>query len=530
MAEPARPQIGDDPQYLVSEETPLLPEVNTATALEDEEDPRDKYKWPVILITFSLIFLLELSVGVSTPAWNALLEKGLCAEAHPELAQILVAGDDNEVCKHPDVQGRLAMYRGWSYTLECVPTILLAVPYGLMSDRWGRKPVALLAFAGIALITVWYEVVFYFPLPMWTFLLAFICYVIGGGSNVGTSMLYTILADVVHADELASVLFRFFAVFMVSSLIANPLGGFLLSQGPWVALLTGNLFMLISIAALYLLPETLLVRRWHDAKAGKTAGPSRSPTPQGVEDDEGLKKSEFRAVVDAVQAQLHHGLDFFVNNKRVVVLMMPLVFETVETYVVELLMQYSTKRHDFANTFTPLVIKASYFLTLKSASYIIMLTVLLPAISTFCLTTLGMSPLKKDLWLARWSAALIILAELVISLSYTPALYALGLVLLAGGCGLPPLLRSLLNALVEPHHVGILNTLLGFLDTLGVMIAAPIFSQALGKGIQLGGGWIGLPFAAGACIAALATGILWAYRLPAVPPQGRDDGEGGDGV
>lgn len=169
--------------------------------------------------------------------------------------------------------------------------------------------------------------------------------------------------------------------------------------------------------------------------------------------------------------------------------------------------------------------KASYFLTLKSASFIAVLTVLLPAISTLCTSVLHMSSLSKDLWLARWSGLILILADLVLTFSYTPALYALGLVLLAGGCGLPPLLRSLLNALVEPHHVGILNTLLGFLDTLGLMIAAPIFSQALKKGIELGGGWVGLPFAAGTCITMVATGIIWLYRIPAQPQEGEEESE-----
>lgn len=176
-----------------------------------------------------------------------------------------------------------------------------------------------------------------------------------------------------------------------------------------------------------------------------------------------------------------------------------------------------------ANMFNLSIIKATYFLTLKSASYIMMLTVLLPAVSTFCLSRLGMAPLKKDIWLARWSGAALILANLVLSLSYTPSLYCLGLVLLAGGCGLPPLLRSLLNALVEPHHVGILNTMLGFLDTGALMMAAPVFSEALGKGIEIGGGWLGLPFMAATGISLVATVILCVYRLPSVP---RGMGEG----
>ena len=125
-----------------------------------------------------------------------------------------------------------------------------------------------------------------------------------------------------------------------------------------------------------------------------------------------------------------------------------------------------------------------------------------------------MSPLSKDLWLSRWSGVVLVLADLAIAFSSSPALFGAGLVLLSGGSGLVPLLRSLLNAQVEPHHVGILNTLLGFLDTLGVMIGAPVFGESLHKGIELGGPWIGLPFLAGAVISCFAAGILWLYRIP----------------
>lgn len=143
-----------------------------------------------------------------------------------------------------------------------------------------------------------------------------------------------------------------------------------------------------------------------------------------------------------------------------------------------------------------------------------MLTLVLPALSTHCRTRLGMSPLSKDLWLSRWSGAALVLADLVITLSASPLLFAAGLVLLSGGCGLAPLLRSLLNALVEPHHVGMLNTVVGFLETLGIMVAAPVFSWALQVGIEMGGGWIGLPFAAGTLITCVATVMVFAYRIP----------------
>lgn len=144
------------------------------------------------------------------------------------------------------------------------------------------------------------------------------------------------------------MLFRFFAVFMVGALIADPLGGFLLSQGAWVALITGNLIMLISVAGMFLLPETLVVRQWHDNKAGKTAVPSPTLEAQESEDEEGLKKSIFKVAIDTAREQLQRVREFLVINQQVVVLMVPLLFQSLGKYVTELLLQYSTKRYGWS--------------------------------------------------------------------------------------------------------------------------------------------------------------------------------------
>lgn len=195
------PSAEEEALLNTSEQTSPLSGDATSAAIDDE-DPRSKYKWPVVVGAFSILFMIELAIGISTPAWNALLEQGICAEAYPEIARFLVAGDESPLCKDPAVQGKLALYRGWGYTLDCLPTILLALPYGSLSDRWGRKPVAILAIVGIALGMLWYEVVFYLPLPMWMFTLSFAFNFIGGGAPVGMSMIYTMLADVLHVEEM----------------------------------------------------------------------------------------------------------------------------------------------------------------------------------------------------------------------------------------------------------------------------------------------------------------------------------------
>lgn len=96
----------------------------------DLDDPRKQYRWPVVALTFSIVFAIELAMGVSNPAWNALIERGICAEIYPDVvsASLVFGADgtlvDEPLCKDPDVQGTLAMYRGWTYMLEALPSML----------------------------------------------------------------------------------------------------------------------------------------------------------------------------------------------------------------------------------------------------------------------------------------------------------------------------------------------------------------------------------------------------------------------
>lgn len=140
------------------------------------------------------------------------------------------------------------------------------------------------------------------------------------------------------------VLFRFYSVFLVAELVANPLGGFLVSKGAWLTLFIGNAFMVLVIASVYILPETLSVRRWHDKKAGKVPSPRLASLDVDDNDDELLKKSNMRATLDDARAQLVEVWEFLIGNRRIVVLMLPLIFVTLGKYVQEMLLQYATKR------------------------------------------------------------------------------------------------------------------------------------------------------------------------------------------
>ena len=106
------------PQTNIAEEqTPLL-----ADDADLSSNPRNLHQRKVVFLSFLLFFLFEIGAGLSIPATNAALEDRICQETFPDrhggFSQLT---EDDMSCKHPGVQGRLAMIRGWQTTLDCIP-------------------------------------------------------------------------------------------------------------------------------------------------------------------------------------------------------------------------------------------------------------------------------------------------------------------------------------------------------------------------------------------------------------------------
>lgn len=74
-------------------------------------------------------------------------------------------------------------------------------------------------------------------------------------------------------------------------------------------------------------------------------------------------------------------------------------------------------------------------------------------------------------------------------------------------------LRSLLNSLIEPRHLGRLNAVVGIMEMASLLIAGPTLSQSLRVGLEMRGGWVGLPFLCAAAIMAVSTVVVWVVRV-----------------
>jgi len=141
---------------VVDERTALLPSEGEPDQTRAEFDLlRVQIRPRVTLVCLVFIFMIELGAGMGTPPTNQIMERIICRQIHPELAlgnnTAWGQGGPDDPCKSEDVQSYLALLRGWSFTFEAIPGILCSVPYGILSDRWGRKPVLFLATLGVTL-------------------------------------------------------------------------------------------------------------------------------------------------------------------------------------------------------------------------------------------------------------------------------------------------------------------------------------------------------------------------------------------
>jgi len=129
------------------------------------------------------------------------------------------------------------------------------------------------------------------------------------------------------------------------------LSGFLLSFSPWWPPVLGLLMGVVCLLAVIIAPETLQVRQWHDARSGRGRAVLEEQSEEEADDDlSGTKTKKtaggvFMHLVRSNAADLAH---FVLGNRRLVVLMLPLIFVTLGRFVQELLLQYSTKRYHWS--------------------------------------------------------------------------------------------------------------------------------------------------------------------------------------
>ncbi|TLD22281.1 hypothetical protein PspLS_08250 [Pyricularia sp. CBS 133598] len=514
--------ITDDHAFLTSrtatqgESSPLLspttPDINADDDRKQAAGPVPHIHYKRIAALFmASVCLIEMSAIILQAPANALMEDVICRSKlslpPPTSTSSPLTLTDDPRCKTPDVQGELAMMRGWQTALDTLPSIICAVPYAMLADRVGRRPVLILAFLGFVLAIFWQAGVLLLStrgvVPLWTIYLASLWTFIGAFSCTGPAMLFTILGDVCPPAERAAVFFRVSVAFIVGELIGSPLAGALMKLGgPWLPIGLSLVGSAMSFSLTLFVPETLEKRADDDDDDDSRGKQQRGPTA-------------LRSAVGAAASSFRELWAFTVAHTNLLSLMIPMALFVLGRMVQDALLQYATKRYGISWS------SASMLVAARTAANLVLFVVVFPYISHVLTETSRMSTPAKDLLMARWTGVIGAAGAFLVALSSTPALFALALAVFSVGTGFSTVLRSLLNTLVEQRHLAMVNSLVSFLELLGTFVAGPVLSKALSVGIELGGAWVGLPFFAAGCSLSLSAGMVWIYRLPKAARDGR---------
>lgn len=212
------------------------------------------YQRRVITTTFIMVILVDLAGFFQEAPQTKILEGIICSRHYAS------ANTGEPDCTASPVQSELATVTQLLNTFNGLPGLIVAIPFGIVADKYSRRLVLLLAILGSLLQDVLSKIVLLYPdliNPRYIWLSSAALF-IGGGGSVAGSMVFLVVADVALPEQRASLFFLVTACGLLSELVATPLCALLMSRDPWIPYyMYSGMTLLGGTVPLLLLPETL---------------------------------------------------------------------------------------------------------------------------------------------------------------------------------------------------------------------------------------------------------------------------------
>ncbi|RAH45491.1 MFS transporter [Aspergillus brunneoviolaceus CBS 621.78] len=449
-------------------------------SFQNKTTPR-RSKW-ILLFVCLIIVTLDFGVYLAVAPQLQIYENIICQRMHPELFASAFGGltaTTQPLCKSTDVQGKLALLVGWQDTFTQLPGMILAIPFGLMADQVGRKPVIIISLAGFLMqecairFICWNHT----SIPLEAVWFAPLFQVFGGGSQIASSVAWTVIADVFPVDQRANAYLLMAAAMLLSQILAAPLSAWLMSKDVWMPSLLGLAIEVCGIIPIFALPET-------GPKASIGSNEDIESEAQGQASEHPTMR--WTAIVHLVQSQLIEVVGFVWGNANTLAIFFAFLTSSIGSQALQFVLQYASKRFMWS------VAEATFLISLKGVVNLVAFIIILPLISRI----LGgyLSPIRRDLRITHGSICVLMAGFGIMSVAVHPALFGIGLSFSALGWGFYTTLRSVGSALVAETHVGLFNTTIALAEAVGSMIAGPLLAALLKAGMAWEGAWMGLPW------------------------------------
>ena len=166
---------GDQTPFLKSpRDTFNSPSPSSPTVDAIAEQRSHKLRFRVTLLIALLIVAVDLPSVLAGTSMVRILESIYCHQYY-QTADPSKIGQDGKIpeqlCKVEDVQKQLSTLRGWMSFWSHLPGLFLAVPYGMLADKYGRKWLFVMNIVAMQARSVWSYVV----CESWSFAIAGPC-------------------------------------------------------------------------------------------------------------------------------------------------------------------------------------------------------------------------------------------------------------------------------------------------------------------------------------------------------------------
>ncbi|KAK3939655.1 major facilitator superfamily domain-containing protein [Diplogelasinospora grovesii] len=536
-----------------------LPKLRTATG-----SPKERNATITLALVYLAATLGSSSLGVFSIPATRILEDILCRQHYSGAGDSSDVPIDERLCKVDAIQSRLAFIFAYYFTVRSVVSVLATLPWSIVADRFGRRPVLIAAPIGLLLDQTLFAVACRFStvIPLQVAWLSPTLNIVGGGVPTLLATLLSMVADIVPETSRGVAFVGLHVAGMTGIALTPSLSAFMADRlGPWPVLLFAISLAAMATIIFVAIPESL---------------PNEKRRKGQLDDalDAEAEHDGIKGLARNVLYRLKESFTLLRSTPLLLLLGTSLAVQPINSSVGQFLNQFVSKRYGVS------LAQTGYVQSAYGISHLFVAIVLIPMLSSWLLgrtNTSGIhvevgsprspAPLlapetpiveappvldvdgpdresasssntaaahRRDMLLARASFAVLVVGAVLIALAPSLSACLAGLLVLSLGAGFNSLTRSLVAVFVDVRHRTRVFGLLGIAEEFGTIYAHPFLAVSLSFGMRLDSEsrgwfpWIGLPYLGIAILTALATGLLFFVRVPqgrAVVSEQAEEGE-----